>query len=89
VSFGAIGLMIIVGVLAARSEALRGFSVTVRTALALAIVFLMTTTPGVVTSLVAVGIALAGSPLVALVVRPRDAKSEHRRGPAVVHNARS
>jgi hypothetical protein len=89
VSFGAIVLMPIVGALGRRSDLLRGFSVRARTALALAIVFLMTTTPGFVTSLVAVGVALAGSALVSLPLGQRGAAGQNDDRRVIVQNARS
>jgi hypothetical protein len=65
-SYGAIAVMAAAGALAQRSDMLLRISLWVRTAFGLAVVFLMIAKPDAVTSLVVLGLALAGSTLVGL-----------------------
>jgi hypothetical protein len=65
-SYAALGVMIVAGMLARRSDTLRHISLRVRTALGLAIVFLMIAKPGAAASIVVFGLAVGVSALVAL-----------------------
>ena len=65
-SYGALVVMAAAGALARRSNALLRISLWVRTAFALAILFLMIAKPDAVGSLVVLGLALGGSALATL-----------------------
>lgn len=65
-TYAAIIAMAAVAPLAHRSEPLRRISLRVRVAFSLAVVFLMVAKPDGVVSLIVLGVALAGSTLVAL-----------------------
>ena len=65
-SYGALVVMAAAGALARRSNALLRISLWVRTAFALAVLFLMIAKPDAVGSLIVLGLALGGSTLAAL-----------------------
>ena len=65
-SYGALVVMAAAGALARRSSALLRISLWVRTAFALAVLFLMIAKPDAVGSLTVLGLALGGSTLAAL-----------------------
>ena len=65
-SYGALVVMAAAGALARRSNALLRISLWVRTAFALAVLFLMIAKPDAVGSLIVLGLALGGSALAAL-----------------------